>query len=528
MFAKGKSGREFYEICRVCGDGHARMHYGVLTCFGCKGFFRRTLKRTSEYSCRHQGNCIVDKHERNSCRFCRFKRCLEVGMDPKAVRPDRDATGRHYQTKVRRLKFTSGDESSDEAIITEDWSRKLSVEMRTILMQLMNIEIMVNRGDTNQKAVDLYPLPFNSIQQILNNPSLLNGKRTEVVRYEPYRQVENNELVAVAHRRLIVTIDWVNHLFDMMDLTGFEDKIALIRNGFAPLMIFSFAAATAKTTKEKDIICLCSSGYVPRNVHSIFNKPYHLANRIIERTIDELTQPFRNLNFTEEEIVLMKAIIILNPHVKGLSSDATDQVADLRDRIQEVLYHVVRETHPKEVASSRFGNLLLFLPTIMILGNIMCENIQLMQSFERKDADQMLLDLFETEAVPTHEIRKPIDPCCSSESIEFRTSMAYNYGYIEPSSSSSSISSIEFLPQLSSFDQRRYMDSTNSLHDMLSECITESDPDYNTTLTPDTFNEMQQAHTGINVIDIDYHGTPPNSPEFSLVQFSRPEFYIGQ
>lgn len=63
---------------------------------------------------------------------------------------------------------------------------------------------------------------------------------------------------------------------------------------------------------------------------------------------------------------------------------------------------------------------------------------------------------------------------------------------------------------------------------MLSECITESDPDYNTTLTPDTFNEMQQAHTGINVIDIDYHGTPPNSPEFSLVQFSRPEFYIGQ
>lgn len=72
----------------------------------------------------------------------------------------------------------------------------------------------------------------------------------------------------------------------------------------------------------------------------------------------------------------------------------------------------------------------------------MCENIQLMQSFERKDADQMLLDLFETEAVPTHEIRKPIDPCCSSESIEFRTSMAYNYGYIEPSSSSSSISSM--------------------------------------------------------------------------------------
>lgn len=49
------------EICRVCGDGPARMHYGVPTCFGCKGFFRRTLKRTKEYTCRYNGNCVVDR-----------------------------------------------------------------------------------------------------------------------------------------------------------------------------------------------------------------------------------------------------------------------------------------------------------------------------------------------------------------------------------------------------------------------------------------------------------------------------------
>ncbi|EGT50891.1 hypothetical protein CAEBREN_25890, partial [Caenorhabditis brenneri] len=57
------------DTCRVCGDGNAKTHYGVVTCFGCKGFFRRTLKRPSEYACRHNGNCVVDRHERNSCRF---------------------------------------------------------------------------------------------------------------------------------------------------------------------------------------------------------------------------------------------------------------------------------------------------------------------------------------------------------------------------------------------------------------------------------------------------------------------------
>lgn len=52
------------DICRVCGDSPARMHYGVPTCFGCKGFFRRTLKRTKEYTCRYNGNCVVDR-----CKF---------------------------------------------------------------------------------------------------------------------------------------------------------------------------------------------------------------------------------------------------------------------------------------------------------------------------------------------------------------------------------------------------------------------------------------------------------------------------
>ncbi|KAK6020975.1 zinc finger, C4 type, partial [Ostertagia ostertagi] len=46
---------------------------------------RKTLKRPSEYQCRHNGTCVVDRHERNSCRYCRFKKCIEVGMDPKGV-----------------------------------------------------------------------------------------------------------------------------------------------------------------------------------------------------------------------------------------------------------------------------------------------------------------------------------------------------------------------------------------------------------------------------------------------------------
>lgn len=48
-------------ICAVCGDGHAKLHYGILACYGCKGFFRRTLTGKYRYICRFGKTCIVDK-----------------------------------------------------------------------------------------------------------------------------------------------------------------------------------------------------------------------------------------------------------------------------------------------------------------------------------------------------------------------------------------------------------------------------------------------------------------------------------
>uniref|UniRef100_A0AC34RG94 Nuclear receptor domain-containing protein n=1 Tax=Panagrolaimus sp. JU765 TaxID=591449 RepID=A0AC34RG94_9BILA len=77
---------EFSEgICMVCGDKSAGKHYGVAACYGCKGFFRRTIRSSQTYSCRFDSKCLIDKDQRNACRYCRFKRCLEVGMEPEGL-----------------------------------------------------------------------------------------------------------------------------------------------------------------------------------------------------------------------------------------------------------------------------------------------------------------------------------------------------------------------------------------------------------------------------------------------------------
>lgn len=58
----------------------AGKHYGVYSCEGCKGFFKRTVRKDLTYTCRDNKDCTVDKRQRNRCQYCRYQKCLAMGM----------------------------------------------------------------------------------------------------------------------------------------------------------------------------------------------------------------------------------------------------------------------------------------------------------------------------------------------------------------------------------------------------------------------------------------------------------------
>eukprot|EP00092_Neocalanus_flemingeri_P006488 GFUD01006993.1.p1 GENE.GFUD01006993.1~~GFUD01006993.1.p1 ORF type:complete len:345 (+),score=106.00 GFUD01006993.1:54-1088(+) len=80
-----KKKRSLSSCCSVCsGPSASHIHYGAVSCYSCRAFFRRGIGKP--YCCvEGTGDCPIDWTNRRSCQWCRFDKCLRVGMNPELV-----------------------------------------------------------------------------------------------------------------------------------------------------------------------------------------------------------------------------------------------------------------------------------------------------------------------------------------------------------------------------------------------------------------------------------------------------------
>ncbi|KPP59869.1 hypothetical protein Z043_122173, partial [Scleropages formosus] len=81
--------------CLICGDRATGLHYGIISCEGCKGFFKRSICNKRVYRCNRDRNCEMSRKQRNRCQYCRLLKCLQMGMNRKAIREDGMPGGRN-------------------------------------------------------------------------------------------------------------------------------------------------------------------------------------------------------------------------------------------------------------------------------------------------------------------------------------------------------------------------------------------------------------------------------------------------
>jgi len=110
---KGPTPRPSEELCLVCGDRASGYHYNALACEGCKGFFRRSITKGSNYACKYGENCEIDMYMRRKCQDCRLKKCYAVGMRPECVVPEAQCA---IKRKAKELTKTSNPDSISTSV----------------------------------------------------------------------------------------------------------------------------------------------------------------------------------------------------------------------------------------------------------------------------------------------------------------------------------------------------------------------------------------------------------------------------
>ena len=151
---------------------HVGRHYGVISCEGCKGFFKRSIRGHVNYVCRSNKHCVVNKAFRNRCQYCRMQKCLLVGMRSEAVQNERRLSTTMVPTTVSVAAAISSGSSPSPSLGTGQFSRlNLDSDPPPLLTSSHNDEAGVGAGGRgvggekathNSSSASSSPLPPTS------------------------------------------------------------------------------------------------------------------------------------------------------------------------------------------------------------------------------------------------------------------------------------------------------------------------------------------------------------------------------
>uniref|UniRef100_A0A8R1XWK5 Nuclear hormone receptor family member nhr-49 n=1 Tax=Onchocerca volvulus TaxID=6282 RepID=A0A8R1XWK5_ONCVO len=361
------------EPCAVCGDKSTGTHYGVLSCNGCKGFFRRTILKNQRFICRFNKACTIDRNFRCACRYCRFQKCIRVGMKREAIQFERDAIGpikrRNESLLSRTIENSETVNNNPEALYCNNQLMN-ETSKSDVIETLMQME-----ARTNQEMTTHYQNPMISSSATVNRadesgcvPSAFS---------QPHKSCSIDDLNELSRTTLILMIDWAKSLEPFPELI-MDDKVILLKN-YAPQHLILISAFRSSDTAR---VCLFNNANLNRL--SAFK-----TSNIMPRVMDEIVWPIRHLQMREEEFVCLKALAFLHPEAKGLSSSAQTALREARNRILKALYCYVLAHMPEE-APTRYGNILLLAPTLKALAQVLIENMTLTKFFGFAEVDSLL------------------------------------------------------------------------------------------------------------------------------------------
>ncbi|KAM5305755.1 hepatocyte nuclear factor 4-alpha isoform 5-T5 [Glossophaga mutica] len=267
-------------LCAICGDRATGKHYGASSCDGCKGFFRRSVRKNHMYSCRFSRQCVVDKDKRNQCRYCRLKKCFRAGMKKEAVQNERD------RISTRRSSYEDSSLPSISALLQAE-----------VLSQQITSPVSGINGDIRAKKIASIADVCESMKE-----------------------------------QLLVLVEWAKYIPAFCELP-LDDQVALLRAHAGEHLLLG---ATKRSMVFKDVLLLGNDYIIPRHCPELAE-----MSRVSMRILDELVLPFQELQIDDNEYACLKAIIFFDPDAKGLSDPG--KIKRLRSQVQVSLEDYIND-----------------------------------------------------------------------------------------------------------------------------------------------------------------------------------------
>jgi nuclear factor 4 len=397
-------------ICSVCGDKSAGKHYGVAACYGCKGFFRRTIRAKQSYSCRFEQRCMIDRDQRNACRACRFQRCLEVGMEPEAIRPDRDVIGKQKNPRKRKLKREENnclpsptDENLDHSFRYMEPSEMIlswlaNIETKNPLQQDYSSPIGISNNFLRIKSD-----PDSSVITLFQNPSALNAYRVPMPG-EPGRIATVEQFQHAMRRYVVVAIDWINSIFEMAKVSQVTpsnemaiEKMTMLKNTFSNFCVLQKVTQTARmmaTTNVQDCLVLSNGSLIPRDLPRHLRELQFFSNNIVSKLIDELVIPFQKYGISETEKAVLTVLTLMESESRGMSDTTAEKLGKFKADLNLAYFS---QTWENSAQMNRSTGLILLLPTVARISATYSENVQMAKMFGVQPIDKYVLEIMLNE-----------------------------------------------------------------------------------------------------------------------------------
>ncbi|XP_059359683.1 peroxisome proliferator-activated receptor delta b [Carassius carassius] len=359
--------------CRICGDKASGFHYGVHACEGCKGFFRRTIRMKLEYE-RCERACKVQKKSRNKCQYCRFQKCLALGMSHDAIRYGR-------MPEVEKKKLVAG------LLAGEKLQSSSGADLKT-LAKHVNTSYLRNLNMTKKKARSILTGKTSCTSPfVIHDMDSLWQAENGLVWNQLNGAPPNKEIgVHVFYRCQCTTVETVRELTEFAkNIPGFvdlflNDQVTLLKYGVHEAI---FAMLPSLMNKD-GLLVANGKGFVTREFLRSLRKPF---SEIMEPKF-EFAVKFNALELDDSDLALFVAAIILCGDRPGLMN--VKQVEQIQDGILQALDQHLRVHHPD--SPHLFPKL---LQKMADLRQLVTENAHLVQMIKKTESETSLHPLLQ-------------------------------------------------------------------------------------------------------------------------------------